>query len=277
MVVLATLISGGIFFYTTQSEYQRVKFRTRIASTWNVARLRAVKPMDDTRLNQLLLQAGLSFSASAYTYIRIFLTLFLLAMGLFDYFSAHNTLFMVLPGVTWIGMEYRKPFPMYYGFQALQKSAAIKRNKSLYLLYRLVYQEVIAFQSAPRSVYDMLERQMNRVPDLRPFLTRCLDQWLDNPTDALREFGNTLGTKQAKIFVQMLIDIEQAGPAVAMDIFRRNQESFRSDRVETFKQQKKTRALLGTGLTLVGFLVVSYDIQVVIQIYSRFIMQANMS
>ncbi|WP_436664458.1 hypothetical protein ACOALA_20715 (plasmid) [Alicyclobacillus acidoterrestris] len=277
MVVIGTVTSLVIFFYASQSEYQKAKFRTRIASSWNVARHRTRERLHDEQLNRLLIQAGFSFRAPVYNYVRILATALLLVLGLLRFVFAHDILLVFLAVVVWIGMEYRKPFPMYYGFQAFQKGAALKRNRSLYLLYRLVYQEILAFEDEPKGVYELLEKQLPRVPDLRVFLTRLLHHWLESPSEALHRFGEEVGTPQAKLFAQMLSDIEQGGPQIAMDIFAKNQEGFRTDRVETFKSQKKNRALLGTALTLIGFTVVSFDINQVIQIYSQYLMQSSMS
>ncbi|GMA65653.1 hypothetical protein NZD89_28005 (plasmid) [Alicyclobacillus fastidiosus] len=277
MVAVGTVTSATIFFYTVQSEYQRAKFRTRIASSWNVARHRTRERLNDEKLDSLLLQAGFSFRAPVYSYFRLLFTALLLVTGILRCMLDHDTMFILLPVLSWVALEYRRPFPMYYGFQAFQKAAALKRNRSLYLLYRLVYQEILAFQDAPRSVNDMLERQIPRVPELRIFLTKLLNNWVDQPLEALRVFGDEIGTKQSVLFAQMLSDIVQGGPQIAIDIFKKNQEGFRTDRVETFKAMKKNRALLGTALTLIGFTVVSYDINMVIQIYSQYLMQSSMS
>ncbi len=269
ILALGTGMAAVMFYTAAQSEYRLLQVRARIAKGFYTTRLRLRGRMNDESLERLLRQSGLPISVSMYPLIRVGFTGLLVVFAIADVFTARNPLVVFLPVLVWFGLGYQKPFPMYFGFQMLQAQAATGRNRSLYLLYRLVYQEILAFERHPISVNDMLRRQVGKVPALRRNLERCLDQWMDDPMKALHQFGEELGTEQAKVFAHMLVQIEEAGIDVARDIFENNQDSFRADRVSVFETRLSRRALLASGLTMVGFLAVSYDLQVVIQAYSH--------
>ena len=269
ILALGTVIGAVVFYTAAQSEYRVLQVRARIAKGFYTTRLRLRGRMNDEQLELLLRQSGLPISPPLYHGIRVGLTALLVVFAMVDVFTARNPVVVFLPVLVWIGLGYRKPMPMYFGFQMLQAQAATARNRSLYLLYRLVYQEILAFENHPLSVNDMLRRQVGKVPAIRRNLETCLDHWIDDPLKALHQFGEELGTEQAKIFAHMLVQIEEAGIQVARDIFENNQDSFRADRVSVFEARLSRRALLASGLTMAGFLAVSYDLQVVIQAYSN--------
>ncbi|MCL6441884.1 MAG: hypothetical protein K6T83_00215 [Alicyclobacillus sp.] len=264
-----------MFYFATQTDYRRFQFRARISGGWYTARMRIRERLRDDELNQLLRRSGLHIGAPQYQYFRIALTAVSALTAIAGLLTDH-VLAVLFPLLVWFLLEYRKPFPMYYGFIWMQKQAASERNRSLYLLYRLLLQEIVAFRDNPIGIAEMLKRQLNRVPAIRPFLERCLDQWLDDPMTALKLFGEDVGTKQAKTFAQMLMQIEQAGIEVALDVFENNHESFRTDRIAAFRAQLNMRALLGTALTLIGLGAASYDINVIIQIYTAALLKASM-
>ena len=266
--------SAMIFFYTSQSEYRRFRFQTRIASGWYHARRKTRDRFNDEALNQLLRQSGLHVKAQTYHYTRILLTMLFALLGI-SLLLKGNVFAVLFPIIVWYGLEYKKPFPMYYGFIAMKKQAAIERNGSLYLLYRLMLQEIVAFQDHPISVNEMMRRQLTRVPKIRLFMERCLDQWENDPAKALKRFGEDIGTDQARTFAHMLTQINEAGTKVALDVFQTNHESFRADRVSAFFTQLNTRALFASMLTLIGFTAVSYDIQALLQIYAQMLLKST--
>jgi len=257
-----------------QGEYAGIRTRARIAAGWYGAKMRVRKRLEDEQLVSLLRKSGLTLKAYQYHYLRIGLSLVFLLMGVVGLLHG-RFLPMLFPLVAWFGLEYRRPFPMYYGFLALQKQAALERDKALYLLYRLLLQEAVAFRGRPLGVYDMLRRQLHRVPVLRPFLERCLHDWVDDPAVALQRFGEEVGTSQAQALTQMLIEIEEAGVAVALDVIQTNLERFRADRIAAFRAHLNSRSILATALTMLGLGATSFDLMVVIQVYAGALMRAS--
>jgi hypothetical protein len=267
ILALGVIPSVMLFYFSGKGDYRRFQMQARIAAGWYTARVRVRNRLEDDELNGLLRRSGMNIRAPHYHYFRIALTLVLVIFGIAGIAAGH-VLLIVFPILVWVLLEYRYPFPMYYGFMWMQKQAAAQRDRALYLLYRLLLQEVVAFREHPIAVNEMLKRQLNRVPVLRPFLQRCLDEWLDDPFAALNRFGEDIGTKQAKTFAHMLMEIEQAGLEVALDVLQNNHESLRTERLAAFRAQLNARALLGTALTMIGLGAASYDLAVVIQIYT---------
>ncbi|MCL6599574.1 MAG: hypothetical protein K6T81_12655 [Alicyclobacillus macrosporangiidus] len=274
ILALGVVPSVILCYLAGQGDYGRFQMQARIAAGWYTARMRVRNRLDDDVLNGLLRKSGLKIRAPQYHYFRIVLTLVFAVFGIVGLAKGH-VLPIVFPILAWVVFEYRRPFPMYYGFLWMQKQAASQRDRALYLLYRLLLQEVVAFRDRPIAVNEMLRRQLHRVPVLQPFLQRCLDEWLDDPIAALKRFGEDVGTKQAKTFAHMLMEIEQAGIGVALDVFQNNHEGFRTERLAAFRAQLNARALLGTALTLIGLGAASYDITVVIQIYTGELLKAS--
>ncbi|SDW94699.1 hypothetical protein SAMN04489725_12324 [Alicyclobacillus hesperidum] len=274
ILALGLIPSALLVMGSGQGEYAGIRTRARIAAGWYGAKIRVRKRLEDELLVSLLRKSGLSIKAYQYHYLRMGLTLVFLLFGVLGLVHG-RVLPMMLPFVVWFGLEYRRSFPMYYGFLALQKQAAMERDKALYLLYRLLLQEAVAFKGRPLGVYDMIRRQLHRVSVLRPFLERCLHDWVDDPALALQRFGDEVGTSQAKALAQMLTGIEEAGVTVALDVLQTNLERFRADRIAAFRAHLNARALLATALTMLGIGATSFDLMVVIQIYSGALMRAS--
>ncbi|WP_029421789.1 hypothetical protein [Alicyclobacillus macrosporangiidus] len=267
ILALGVVPSVILFYLAEQGEYGRFQMQARIAAGWYTTRMRVRNRLDDDVLNGLLRKSGLNIRAPHYHYVRLGVTAVFAVVAIAG-LAEGRALPVVFPVLMWLILEYRRPFPMYYGFLWMQKQASSQRDRALYLLYRLLLQEIVAFRDHPIAVNEMLKRQLHRVPVLRPFLKRCLDEWLEDPMAALQHFGEDVGTKQAKTFSQMLMEIEQAGIGVALDVFQNNHESFRTERLAAFRTQLNTRALVGTALTLVGLGAATYDTMVVIQLYT---------
>ncbi|WDL99812.1 hypothetical protein JC200_23845 (plasmid) [Alicyclobacillus sp. ALC3] len=274
ILALGVISSGLVFYSATQTDYERFQFQARLSGGWYTTRRRMRNRFKDDQLTVLLRRSGLQISAPMYHYFRIAATSVFAFIAIMGLLSGHG-LTLVFPVLIWFGLEYRRPFPMHFGFQWLQKQAAANRDRSLYLLYRLLLQEVMAFKDSRIGLNDMLRRQLHRVPTIRSFLERCLNQWMEDPVKALQQFGEDLGTKQAKNFAHMLTQIEEAGTDVALDIFQNNQESFRTDRIAAFTTYLQSRALLGTALTMLGVGAAIYDITVIIQVYTATLMKAS--
>ena len=268
------VVPAAVFFFVSnQTEVRRFQFQARVASGWHQARLRTRTRMQDPALADLLRRSGLTLSASTYNTLRVVMALLFLILGAVGLVSGH-AVGLVFPVLVWYGLESKKPFPMHYAFGWLQKQAASRRDRDLYLLYRLMLQEIVAFRAHPLSVHEMLRRQRSRLTVIRPFVERCLDHWTEDPGWALQTLGQDIGTKQAATFTQMLQHIEEAGLDVAADVFEENHEGFRSDRIAAFKVQLGARALLGTALTMMGMGAVTYDLQVVIQNYTALMLHS---
>ena len=269
---VGALMSVGLFIWAGRPEYGQIGFRARVAGGWYSARDKTNHHLDNELLRELLHAAGLNMSAPSYQYFRIVLTSVLALVGIWGVLTGHGLL-LGSPIFVWFLLGYQKPFPMYYGLKQLQKYAGSERNGKLYLLYRLMLQEIVAFQEQPIGVFEMLMRQHDRVRGIDVYLKRLLDRWVDNPIEALERFGEEMGTEQAKIFAHMLAQIEVAGIDVALDLFEANQDAFRTDRLTAFSASLSTRALFATALTLTGFGASSFDLQVLMQNYSAAMMQ----
>lgn len=269
---VGVILSALLFQDAIQSEYQRSRFRARMASGWYNARHQIRDRFHSEVLSQQLQRSGWKISASTYNTLRIVITVCAAVIGIMGYFEGH-LIAVIYPMVIWLFTAYQKPYPMYFGFQALQQLASTERNGDLYLLYRLLLQEIVAFQDHPIAVSEMLRRQLSRTKRIRPFLERCLNDWEDDPKVALKRLGDDLSTEQAKLFSHMLMQIEEAGIDAALDIFQTNHESFREDRLTTFRNTLGIRAIFATALTLIGFGVLSYDFQVILQLYTQSMMK----
>ena len=269
---LGVLLSAILFQNTIQSEYQRSRLRARMASGWYNTRHKIRDRFHRDELSQQLQRSGLKITATTYHTIRITLTGCAALFGIAGYFEGH-VIAVVYPMVMWLLTAYQKPYPMHFVFLALQQASSAERNGELYLLYRLLLQEIVAFQDHPMAVNEMLRRQLVRIKRIRPFVERCLLEWEEEPKKALKRLGDDLGTDQAQLFTHMLMQIEEAGIEAALDIFQTNHESFREDRIANFRNVLGIRATMATGLTLIGFAVLSYDFQVILQYYTQSMMK----
>lgn len=272
ILAVGVLLSALLFHHTIQTDYQRSRFRARVASGWYQAKLRFRDRLHQDDLNQQLRRSGWNITASTYHMIRLVLVIIAALVGVMGYVQGH-LLTVIDPFAAWLLTAYQKPYPMYYGFRLMQQAFSGERNGDLYLLYRLMLQEIVAFQDQPIAVRDMLRRQVPRLKRIRPFVERCLHEWEEDPKTALKHLGDDLGTEQAQLFTHMLAQIEEAGISAALDIFQTNHESFREDRIANFRNTLGLRATIATGLTLLGFAALSYDFQVILQLYTQSMMK----
>ncbi len=273
---LGTWIAAMFFYSATQSDYHRYQWRTRIARGWYGTQQKMQRGgTQDKILQDVLRQSGLNLSPAVYRLFRLSITFVSLLGGVIGAVMGQYMM-LLSPLFIWFVLDYRRPFPMFYAFQGLQKQAMAKREQDLYLLYRLLFQQILVIQQQSINIADMLKRQIDRVPSLRPSLQNCLDGFVDNPVQALHQFGEDVGSKQARTLAHMLIQMHEGGVLVALDLFENNHESFRTDRISSFRTKLNTRALVGTGLTLLGLGAVSFDINVIIQMYSNILLQSTL-
>ncbi|MDP9729392.1 hypothetical protein FY534_13995 (plasmid) [Alicyclobacillus sp. TC] len=275
--VLALGVIPAVFFFVSgvQTESERIRFRARVMGRLYAARAKMRSRSEESELQTLFYAADIPWKVSTYRMLRWMIVAFLLVWAGFQVW--HRQLWGVLPPLFFVVLtDPHKGFPMHSLLLLLQKQATKKRNRSVYLLYRLLYQAVLVFQDRPVSVYDLLRRQWPRVPRLAPFLQRCLLTYVENPKASLERFAEEVGTKQAKTLTDMLWQMEEGGAKVALDVFQANYESFQADRKADFKAKISARSLLATGLVMMGLLALDRDINVLVQIYTSHILQSAM-
>jgi hypothetical protein len=275
ILAVCTIPAAWLFVSAVQTDAERVRWRARVAGRFYAFRARVQAREKDALLQTSLDAAGLPLRASTFRTLR--LVGILASVFVAGWSVVHHDMFgVLLPVVLAVLTEWHPGFPMAFFFRLLQQRAVKKRNQSVYLLYRLLYQEVLVFQGRPLSVYDLLRRQLPRVPVLAPFLRRCLSEYVDDPKGALSALASNIGTEQAKTLTEMLWQMEEGGASVALDVFQANYEGFQTDRKTDYKQKLSARSLLATGLVLMGLLALYKDINVLVQLYASHILTASL-
>ncbi|MFD1674149.1 hypothetical protein [Alicyclobacillus fodiniaquatilis] len=272
ILLLFSLTAASIFYFTSVDEYTRDNLKTRVSSQWRSIQIETRNRLGDEELRRLLEQSGVSISPAVFNYIRIAMTGGVLVVSVDLVLSSHLYFLFLMPIIIWFFFEYRETSYLHlarYVFGMLQKQAAQQRNKELFLLFELVYQDLLSYMSQPRSIYSILSANTHQMTKLKKSLSRCLTKFPRNPGNALLQFAEDVGTEEAQQFAKLLLDIETASPEVALDMLEDTQKDFRKQRVALFKQRLYLRGLIGLVLVMTGGMAVAANFNFIIEEYTR--------
>ncbi|MCF8568146.1 hypothetical protein LLE49_25815 [Alicyclobacillus tolerans] len=276
ILFLFSVTAAFLYFTANSTEYMRDQVRARVTSQWRSLRIQTNKRMTDPELGRLLEQTGLPITPAIYSWIRMIAVGIACLYSLRIVFLWHHYIFLVLPVIVWVFFEYRKSsiiHPMYPVLLMLRKRAAQGRNKELFLLFELVYQDFLSYQDHPRSVYSILEQNAPLLNRLQKPLARSLTIYPRDPSLALSRFASDVGTDEAVIFTNLLGEIEHASPEVALDIMQTTQLEFRKHRIDIFRHRLYLRNLVGLVLVMLGFIAVAQNFNLDIQAYTHALLQ----
>lgn len=276
ILILFSVTAAFIYFTANSTEYMRDQVRARVSSQWRALRIQTDKRLTDPELNRLLELSGLPLTPAIYSWIRVIVTVLVALYALHIVMVSHYYTLLLMPLAVWFLFEYRtKSFihPMHPMFMMLQKRTAQGRNKELFLLFELVYQDLLSYREQPRSIYSLLEQNASLLNRLKKPLARSLTIYPRDPSLALARFANDVGTEEAVTFANLLEDIEHASPEVALDIMRTTQLEFRKHRIDIFRHRLYLRSLIGLVLVMLGFLAVAQNFNLDIQAYTHELLQ----
>ncbi|OME79612.1 hypothetical protein BK120_21795 [Paenibacillus sp. FSL A5-0031] len=125
-----------------------------------------------------------------------------------------------------------------------------------------------------QSVFAKLTEFSSFTKALRPDLDRLLFDFPVDGAKAFKDFGQRVGTKEAKTLADLLEKINESNPEMAVDLLDKNYDTFLDFRRQRRKQRLKINGYIGHTVVFLAIISVIYFVNVASNAYKNVLLDA---
>jgi hypothetical protein len=150
-----------------------------------------------------------------------------------------------------------------------------QKNDEIIDLYMLLSNDYQAEQNDHyQSVFSKLTEFSSFTKALRPDLDRLLFDYPVDGAKAFKDFGQRVGTKEAKTLADLLEKINESNPEMAVDLLDKNYVTFLDFRRQRRKQRLKINGYSAHTVVFMAIISVIYFTNVATNAYKNILMSA---
>ncbi|WP_161625312.1 hypothetical protein [Pontibacillus halophilus] len=154
-----------------------------------------------------------------------------------------------------------------------------KRNAEVFMLYDLVINELEMMSSSRTNTFNLLKKLMPYFDVINDSFAKLLTTWNNDkgPKIALEEFGEDIGTKEAKSLASVLKTLDEVDKETAIQNLNDINNMFARSQIENYRRRKKVTLDLASIPIKATHFVVILNFIVVIIVMVGILMEANRS
>lgn len=263
----------GVTYWAIPDDRPKGLMRLRVINIQQDIKSKFSKWSANEALDHDFQMAGLPWlNAEIWLIIRIILTLIIVLYALYQLELTGSPRSLVLIFITWWATMYRSFTLMKFLMDYLKARRQYETNRDLYTFYVLLIQDFEKFDiDAAKNLYQTIKQLQYFLPRIKKPIQEMINQWADDPEEAMKRFGDQIHTNEAQYLSQALLDVHRATPSVAIDILKNRFTVFQKEQVSEKQILRKAQNNFLLAILVIDILIVVFNSINVFTTYENFL------